>query len=71
LGLPAVLGGFLVVHTGGLVTTAREYAAAVMVLATLALVGVLRSAPPCAQAGQEARETREVTQPARPTSVPC
>jgi predicted MFS family arabinose efflux permease len=71
LGLPAVLGGFLVVHTGGLVTTAREYAAAVMVLATLALVGALRSARPCAQAGRGARETREVTQPARPTSVPC
>ena len=42
LGLPAVIAGYLVVHTGGVLTTAREYGIAVMVLAALALIGVLR-----------------------------
>ena len=41
MGLPAVIGGILVVH-GGLVTTAREYGVAVMVLAAIALVGMAR-----------------------------
>jgi predicted MFS family arabinose efflux permease len=40
LGLPAVVAGFLVVDSGGLVTTAREYGIAVMALAALALVGL-------------------------------
>ncbi|HTA21680.1 MAG TPA: MFS transporter, partial [Polyangia bacterium] len=39
MGLPAVLGGLRVVHGGGLLTTAREYGAAVMLLAAVALVG--------------------------------
>ena len=43
MGLPAVIAGFLVVHTGGVLTTAREYGIAVMVLAALALAGVARS----------------------------
>jgi hypothetical protein len=42
LGLPAVVGGLLVVHGGGLLPTTREYGIAVMVLAALALLGVLR-----------------------------
>jgi MFS family permease len=42
MGLPAIIAGFLVVHTGGVMTTAREYGLAVMVLAALALPGVLR-----------------------------
>jgi predicted MFS family arabinose efflux permease len=42
LGLPAVIGGFLVVHGGGLLPTAREYGVAIMVLAALALLGVVR-----------------------------
>lgn len=42
MGAPAVLAGFLVVDAGGLRSTAREYAVAVMVLAGLALVGLLR-----------------------------
>jgi predicted MFS family arabinose efflux permease len=42
LGLPAVIAGFLVVHGGGLVTTAREYGVAVMVLAALAMLGLAR-----------------------------
>jgi MFS family permease len=48
LGLPAVIAGFLVVHGGGLVTTAYEYGAAVIVLATPALVELLRPARPAA-----------------------
>lgn len=41
MGLPAVIGGFLVVDGGGLLPTAREYGAAVMALAALALIGTL------------------------------
>ncbi|HXR70751.1 MFS transporter [Actinocrinis sp.] len=41
LGLPAVGGGFLVVH-GGLLPAAREYGVAVMVLAAIALGAVAR-----------------------------
>jgi MFS family permease len=44
LGLPAVIAGFLVVHGGGLVTTAYEFGAAVIVLAIPALVELLRPA---------------------------
>lgn len=40
MGLPAVIGGFLVVHGGGLLATTREYGIAVMVLAALALLGL-------------------------------
>ncbi|MFE5190339.1 MFS transporter [Streptomyces sp. NPDC056628] len=43
LGIPAVIGGFLVVHGGGLVPTAREYGGAVVLLALVALAGLLRS----------------------------
>ncbi|HEU0239457.1 MAG TPA: MFS transporter [Micromonosporaceae bacterium] len=42
LGVPAVVAGFLVVHDGGVLTTAREYGFAVIGLAALALVGTLR-----------------------------
>jgi predicted MFS family arabinose efflux permease len=42
MGLPAVVAGVLVVHNGGVLTTAREYGAAVMVLAALALLGLAR-----------------------------
>jgi MFS family permease len=45
LGVPAVLAGFGVVHGGGLISTARYYGAAVIALAALALVGLLRSRP--------------------------
>lgn len=41
LGVPTVIGGFLVVHDGGLLTTAREYGIGVMILAALALVGLV------------------------------
>jgi hypothetical protein len=42
LGVPAVLAGFGVVH-GGLITTTRYYGAAVIVLAVLALFGLLKN----------------------------
>ncbi|WP_198533465.1 MFS transporter [Streptomyces sp. AcH 505] len=45
MGGPAVLAGFLVVHAGGLLTTAREYGIAVIVLAGIALLGLLRGGP--------------------------
>ncbi|HEY4178049.1 MAG TPA: MFS transporter [Kofleriaceae bacterium] len=43
MGVPAVIGGIRVVHGGGLWLTAREYGVAVIVLATVALVGTLRT----------------------------
>jgi len=46
MGLPAVIAGFLVVHGGGVLATAREYGIAVMVLAALALFGALRRPRP-------------------------
>ncbi len=39
MGLPAVIAGVLVVHSGGLLSTARYYSLAVMVLALAALAG--------------------------------
>jgi MFS family permease len=42
LGAPAVVAGYLVVHAGGLVDTAREYGVAVIVLAALAGAGLVR-----------------------------
>lgn len=42
-GLPAVIAGFLVVHGGGLLETTYEYGAAVVLLAALALGGLLRT----------------------------
>jgi MFS family permease len=48
MGLPAVLAGVGVVYGGGLMQTTREYGLAVIVLATLALVGKLRRRAPIA-----------------------
>lgn len=45
LGLPAVIGGYLVVH-GGLLSAGREYGAAVMVLSAIALLAVAREKLP-------------------------
>ncbi|GAB2807943.1 MFS transporter [Actinoallomurus bryophytorum] len=50
LGAPAVLAGVLVVHFGGLLTTAREYGIAIIVLAAVALAGLLTSKPSAARA---------------------
>lgn len=41
MGLPAVIAGFLVVDGGGLLDTAREYGVTVMILAALALLGLI------------------------------
>jgi MFS family permease len=46
MGVPAVIAGVLVVHGGGLLTTAREYGIAVIVLAAVALPGLLRHRTP-------------------------
>jgi len=40
--VPAIAAGYLVVHAGGLVVTAREYGIAVIALAAVALVALLR-----------------------------
>jgi len=61
LGLPAVIAGVLTVHGGGVLTTAREYGAAVMVLSVLALAGQARRS-------RQAAERQAV--PACLTSVP-
>ncbi|MCW2522204.1 MAG: transporter [Frankiales bacterium] len=45
MGLPAVVAGFLVVHGGGLIDTAKQYGAYVMALAALALLGLLLAKP--------------------------
>jgi MFS family permease len=45
LGLPAVLAGLGAVYGGGLIITARYYGAAVIALAALALLGVLKNRP--------------------------
>ncbi|MDI5963454.1 MFS transporter [Streptantibioticus silvisoli] len=42
MGVPTVIAGFLVVHAGGLTTTAQEYGVALIVLAAFALLGLLR-----------------------------
>jgi MFS family permease len=53
LGLPAVVAGFVIVHGAGLTDTAIYYGGAVILLAALALVGLLRVRTP-AVAGQPA-----------------
>ena len=55
MGVPAVIAGVLVVNAGGLLTTARAYGIAVIVLAALALAGLLLpgSAPDAELAGSE------------------
>ena len=58
LGVPAVLAGFGVVHGGGLIDTTRYYGAAVIAMAALALVGLLKNRlgqhvePACSGAGK-------------------
>lgn len=41
MGVPAIAAGFLVVHGGGLISSARDYALVLIALATAALVGLL------------------------------
>ncbi len=45
LGVPAVIGGVLVTEVNGLLETAREYGSAVILLAVLALAGLLLRRP--------------------------
>src|SRR5246500_2548683 len=45
LGVPAVLAGFGVVHGGGLINTPRYYGAAVIALAAVALLSLLKNRP--------------------------
>jgi hypothetical protein len=56
MGVPAVIAGFLVVHDGGVLATAREYGIAVMILAALALAGMVSSRPRPARNDGTARE---------------
>jgi hypothetical protein len=53
LGVPAVIGGVLVTEVNGLLATAREYGSAVVVLAALALAGLLVHRPPKAPAARQ------------------
>ncbi|MEE4545228.1 MFS transporter [Streptomyces sp. V4-01] len=53
MGLPAVIGGVLVVHGGGLLDTAREYGAAVILLAAASLVALLLAGRRVPQAVRE------------------
>lgn len=46
LGVPAVVAGFVIVHGGGLIGTAIYYGGAVILLAGLALLGLLRVRTP-------------------------
>ena len=55
LGLPAVVAGFLVVDGDGLLPTARGYSVAVMALAALALLGLIRPSRRPAHAATLAR----------------
>jgi heme A synthase len=45
LGVPTVIGGVLVTEVNGVLATAREYGAAVILLAALALAGLLLHRP--------------------------
>jgi MFS family permease len=58
MGLPAVLGGILVVYAGGLVSTTREYGASIMLLAAMALAGTFSTARKIATAPLLGRTTR-------------
>jgi MFS family permease len=55
LGIPAVLAGLAVVHGGGLVTTSYHYGLAVIVLAIVATINLIRVR------NHNTRSTREVT----------
>jgi hypothetical protein len=60
MGVPAVIGGALVVASGGLLMTAREYGVAVIVLAAIALGGLLLpQSQPMREGGLKASPSRE------------
>ena len=62
LGLPAVAAGFVIVHGGGLTDTALYYGGAVILLAALALPGVVGTRTR-AVTGQAAREHGAASRP--------
>lgn len=65
LGVPAVIGGVLVVHGGGLVQTAREYGIAVIVLALAALTGLVLNGRRVEHVAVVRPETGSAPEPAR------
>lgn len=60
MGLPAVIAGYFVVNVGGVVSTAKEYAIAVMILAALAALGAVRPSQPGSVVEPVRRELVEV-----------
>ncbi|MFE7243257.1 MFS transporter [Streptomyces sp. NPDC057580] len=73
LGVPAVIGGVLVVHGGGLLQTAREYGIAVIVLTAAALAGLMlsgRRAEPVAALRTAAGSTPEAAPAPQTARVP-
>ncbi|MFF4750578.1 MFS transporter [Streptomyces sp. NPDC002514] len=73
MGAPSVAAGFLVVHGGGLIGTARDYEFFVLVLALAALLGLLstnRSGGPRAQGAGARGTTRATPTDPRSTSDP-
>ncbi|WP_406296352.1 MFS transporter [Streptomyces sp. NBC_00624] len=73
LGVPAVIGGVLVVHGGALLQTAREYGIAVIVLTVAALAGLLlsgRRAEPVAAAWTVVGPTPEAVPTPQTARVP-
>jgi hypothetical protein len=79
MGVPAVMAGFLAVHDHSVLTTARQYGAAVLVLAALALIGSARrrgegalapvAAGPAAAAPVTAAQEALAQRPACPLQV--
>jgi hypothetical protein len=59
--VPAVIAGVLVTEVNGLLATAREYGSAVVVLAVVALAGLLVHPPPKSPASRQ-----QAVIPARP-----
>ncbi|MFY9932783.1 MAG: MFS transporter [Streptosporangiaceae bacterium] len=69
LGVPAVAAGFLVVHGGGLIVTTRYYGVAVILLAAVALAGLLSTRPARATAQNTAALNAEPA--AAPAACPA
>jgi hypothetical protein len=69
MGVPAVIAGFLAVHQGSVLATARQYGVAVLVLAALALIGSARPGRQAAPAPRAACPRAAV--PAGPQLTPC
>jgi MFS family permease len=70
MGLPAVVAGYLVVHDGGLLDTARSYGVAVMVLALLALLLPVVHARRTSLAAERTTSLATARTMTRPTPLP-